>query len=457
MTVPPASAAAEWQVVAHMIDKPMTIPEVVGIQLESRDFASTDAALLYATATELYYSDLRVDPVIVGERLRPSLSKLWNVAEGRVYEELTGRIARAGYAENVLEHAHIVKRLSVSRQLLKIAIQAQGEIADGRLTPQEIGDRMSAEALKVTSETIRRSELLTWMEVGTEYAKHLRRQRIAREQGIELAVYTGLPFIDDWTMGIAPGELMFLAGDPGVGKTAIAWSALKGFADRQLMKLRDQQMATLVLSLEMSLIASTARQVQALTKIDGMRLRSGDISDREWKHILRDWKDHENLPIFFNFASSFRLSQMRALIVEAIRKYNVGFVVIDHFRQIDADQKFANSNDADEAKVRFLKEEIAKDLNVAVLCLAHTIKVGRGEGDRRPKLSDLRGSGQISAHADFVAFMYRPAKHAGPEEMSMGAMDETDAELVWSKNRHGTDGIAPFYFEPTTMTARARY
>lgn len=448
----PASPPAEWAVISAMLDKPACIPEMAGVQLEPGDFAGSDTSLLYESASELFYSDVRVDPIILAERCKAQLVKLWYTED--VHGMLVKRMAQAGYVENVLEHAQIVKRLSVSRQLLRIAQRAEGEINAGKLSPQEIGDRMSAEALKVTSETIRRSELLSWMDIGAEYAKHLRRQRAAYEQGIELGVYTGLSFIDQWTMGILPQELFILGGDPGVGKTALGFGAVKGFGTRQLTRPEDQRMATLVLSLEMGLLASTGRLVQASTHIDGMRLRSGNINSREWELILADWKTNEHLPIMFNFASNFRLSQMRALIVEAIRKHNVGFVLIDHFRQIDPDKHYANGLDADEAKVRFLKEDIAQDLNVAVMCLAHTIKVGRGETDRRPRLSDLRGSGQIAAHADFVAMMYRPSKHAGPDESS--EVRETDAELLFVKSRYGTEGVSPFYFEPATMTVRAR-
>lgn len=280
---------------------------------------------------------------------------------------------------------------------------------------------------------------------------------MAKQQGIEMAVYTGLPFIDDWTKGIAPTELCFLAGDPGVGKSAVAWKAAEGFAMRQLRKPPEQRVGTLVLSLEMGVFPSTQRVVQSLTGIDGMRLREGDITRQEYQRVLTEWKNRENLPLYFNFASNFRLSQMRALIVEAIRRYNVGFVVIDHFRMLDTDKYISNPNQEDEAKVRFLKEQVAKDLNIAVLCLAHTVKVGRNtEGDSRPRLSDLRGSGQVAAHADFVGFMYKPAKAHGEDAQLEMDIKETDAELLWRKNRHGTDGTAYFTFEPKTMTVRTR-
>lgn len=453
---PPVNPVAEWNVIAGLLDQPRLIPEVVGMQVESSDFSMPDTQALYGLAVEHHYADMAVDPLIAAERLRPMLAKLWRVGDANVPAMLQGKLAATGYAENILDHAAIVKRLSTGRALMALALRAVGEVQAGRMSPEEVGDRLGSEALKIVAGKMSRTQLLGWMEVGTEYAKHLRRQRVAHEQGIELAVYTGQPFMDDWTSGIAPTELCFLAGEPGIGKTSVAWQCARGFATRQLGKPPAERVATLVLSLEMGLIPSTGRVVQSLTGIDGMRLREGNITDREWGFILRQWKNNEHLPIKFNFSSNFRLSQMRALIVEGIRKFNVGFIVIDHFRMIDSDERIQNPLQEDEVKVRFLKENIAKDLNVAVLCLAHTVKVPRSEGNRRPRLGDLRGSGQIAAHADFVTFMHRPAKHAGPEEIEAADIKETDAEMCWEKNRHGMGGVAPFYFDPQAMKVSMR-
>ncbi len=448
---------AEWSVAAGVVQKPGRIPEIVGAQLEAQDFLREDARALYATAIEAFYADMPVEPLTIAERLRSTLSKLWRVQDQEVGGELLRRIAARDMAANVSEHAAIIKRLATARQLLTVIDTATAAIGEGQMTPEQIAATMSTDALAITSGSVRRSELFSWMDTGREYAKYLRRQRIAKAKGIELAVYTGYPFIDEFTRGIAPTELCFIAGAPGVGKSVLGWKAAEGFASRQMVKAPEHRIGTLVVSMEMGLVPSSTRLAQSITRIDGMRLREGDVSDREYNHLLREWQNRDGLPIYFNYASNFRLSQLRALVVEAIRRHNVGFVVLDHFRQIDPDKPIKDANDRDEVKVRFLKENLCKDLNIAMICIAHTLKMGRAsEGNPRPRLADLRGSGQISANADFVGMMHKPHKNASEAEQLALGLSETDAELWWEKARHTTEGPASFRFEPQTMTIAAR-
>lgn len=453
-----SNPAAEWAVVASMVSNSTLVAEIVGTQLAADDFVRPDAKLLYATIVEMYFADSMVEPLTVAEKVKGALAKEWGCDEPGVADELLNRLSDRDYGRGVNQHSDIIRRLSTARKLLSVANAAVQSISEGKRTPEEVAGTMSTEALAVTSGMVQRTELLGWMDAGTEYAKYLRRLRMAKEKGIELAVYTGFDFIDNFTKGIAPTELCIMAGAPGVGKSAVAWRAAEGFAARQMKKPPEHRIATLVVSMEMGLIPSSTRLAQSITDIDGMRLREGEISDQEYRFILREWKARDGLPMYFNYASNFRLSQLRALIVEAIRRYNVGFVVLDHFRQIDTDRFIKDANDRDEAKVRFLKESLAKDLNIAVLCLAHTIKVGRGADGQaaRPRLDDLRGSGTIAANADFVGFMFKPGKNMDYEERLAANISETDAELIWEKARHTGDGTAYFTFEPRTMSISPR-
>jgi replicative DNA helicase len=156
------------------------------------------------------------------------------------------------------------------------------------------------------------------------------------------------------------------------------------------------------------------------------------------------------LPLYFNFSSTLRASQMRALIVEQIRRNKIGVVIIDHYRHFELDERPRSSVEEDEEKAKFLKNALAKDLNIAVICIAHTTKT-IDTPDRRPRLSNLRGSGQIAAFADFVNFVYRPYLFASEEERNEGKVHMHDAELIYEKNRHGMYGPAPFRLNLSTM------
>jgi hypothetical protein len=79
-------------------------------------------------------------------------------------------------------------------------------------------------------------------------------------------------------------------------------------------------------------------------------------------------------------------------------------------RYFSMEGKYRSKAEEDEDKALYLKQFVATQLNVAVICLAHTVKIGTD--DKRPTLEHLLGSRMVSAHADFVAFMHRAHRHA---------------------------------------------
>jgi replicative DNA helicase len=290
---------------------------------------------------------------------------------------------------------------------------------------------------------------VSFADLGREFVRNQKMLMEARRQGIELGAYFGLSFLDSFMRGLRPTELFFLAGEPGAGKSAVAWKAVQMFAERQMRKVPEQRVGTLVLSLEMGIEPSNVRVAGSISGVDGGAMREGRTTDDDLAKIISEWTKRKDIPLFFNFTSQLKVSQARALIVEAIRRHNVGLVVIDHFKYVLSDQRHQNALEEDEEKARFLKEAIAKELNVAVICLAHTTKLSSEDG--RPRLRDLRGSYMVAAHADFVGFVYRPYEYAKQQDIDEGKVQRTDAELIWDKNRHGLEGAARFYFDPSTM------
>jgi replicative DNA helicase len=450
----PHSRQAEWSVVAQMLQSHEKCGEVVGAQLEPDDFFNIDTRMIFEGAVEAFYADERVDAVTVGERKRAPLAAAWSCEEGEVASKLLEFTNSYGFTEGAAKHAEVVRRYGDNRRLMALAQSTLREIQDNQKSPQEIGDMLTTGAAAITAGKAARRDVLDWMTVGGEFVRHLRKLKAAREQGVELAAYFGLPFIDTYMKGLQPQELWMVGGEPGVGKSAVVWVATEGFARRQLRRPPEERVSALILSMEMGLIPSSGRLATKMSNIDSGKLREGNMTDQEIQQVAKDWAHERELPLHFNFASNFKLSQLRALVVEAIRRHNVGLIVVDHFRMIDPDRRINNANQEDEEKARFLKENIAKDLNVAVICLAHTFKMKREGSDGRPTLNDLRGSYQVAAHCDAVSFIYRPYMYATENEISENVVKETDAEMLWRKNRNGELGIEPFGFNPARMAVR---
>lgn len=447
----PHSLDAERSVLAQMLrDDGHVAAKVVGTLLMGEHFYAPPHRVLYEAIYENYYADLPFDPLTIGTRCAKKLSKLLSCSEEAVISRVR-EIAESRFPGKVLDHAKLVKHHADLRKLLALCRMIEGEVEAQERNAEEIAGTASQEAMQIATNTLLTAEIKGFGDLGRGYHRELVAAKRASELGIEIGVKFGMPFIDDYTNGLRAKELTLGAGEPGVGKSAVYWLAALRFAQKQMVKERGKRIATLVLSLEMGEEPSNMRLAQTLTGIDGGKLRSGEVSDREVNRVLHEWGRRKDIPLYFNFASHMRASQLRALVVEGIRRYNVGLVVIDHFRHFKMDRRYDSWLQEDEDKVVFLKESIAEDLNTAVVCVCHTTKGIAEARNARPNLTHLRGSYQVAAAADSVSFIHQPYKYASDEDRESGSVTETQMEMIWEKNRHGPTGISHFYMAAARM------
>lgn len=424
--------------------------QVVGTLLEPAHFYAPAHKIIFGTLYENYYADMPLDPLSIGEQSSKKLAQVWSCQEDAAVSQVR-EISTDRFNGNVLDHAVLVKRHADYRKLLDLTQQIEGEIGREEKSPEEIAGITSQQAMQIATSTLLTQEIVSFGDMGRRYIVQAKRAKSAYDRGVELGVKFGMGFIDDYTRGLRGTEVWLCAGEPGVGKSSVVTTASMGFAKKQMARDEDKRMATLVLSLEMGEEPTNVRLASSVAKMDGGRLREGRMSDGDLGQIIQAWGRNKDIPLYFNFASNARASQLRALVVEGIRRHNVGLVVIDHFRHFSMDRFYQSQLQEDEDKVKFLKEAIAGDLNTAVVCICHTTKGIAESRNSRPNLTHLRGSYQVAAAADFVSFVHQPFMYATDEARESGEVTEDQMEMIWEKNRHGYKGIAGFNMRAARM------
>lgn len=446
----PVSLEAEASVIGSMMARPKVTGEVVGTQLQPEHFYSTVNQLLFGHIVDAYYTDGPIDPLSIVEAAGISLLRTWRCDAPAALERVRQMVAKA-YPADALAHCKVIRQDSERRRLLDMLERTEAQVRQ-RDDPQAVAAQLTTDAAMLATDQLLTNELVEFGELGRRMVRRQQALMAARASGIEVGVRFGLKFLDSRLHGLKGSEMMILAGAPGEGKSAMAWVAATRFAERQEDKPPEQRVGTLVISAEMAETPSSDRIAQNIAGVNGAHLRDGDTTEGELASIIWEWGRRKDLPIVYNFTSMMRASQMRALVATAVQRYNVGFVVIDHMRYFDADVRMMKAAEEDEEKARFVRERIAKDLNVAVLLLAHTVKITE---ERKPRLSDLRGGQMVSAHADFVAFTYRPSRHpTHDDQFGEELSSKTEMQLLWEKNRHNEEEPTFAHFDPSTMTIR---
>lgn len=450
----PHSPAAEHTIVASALKHPERIGELQGAGLDPSHFYLPDMRALYAAIVENYYAGETIDPITIGEACRTDLARQWGIEPTEVTPKLEKAVVGRQFQDNWPDYAKMIRDDSSRRALVELAQSIEREITEGTSTPEQVADLMSLGASKIATEGLAIQDSMSFGDLGRWWIKEITRLTEMKRQGVEPFVRFGLDFIDNWTEGLQPSELLICASEAGAGKSSLWWEAARRFAMNQLQKPGDEQIGSLIMSLEMSAKNSGDRIAQSVSGIPGSNIRGLDLHDLDIDHVRNQWGRLKNLPLHFHFSSTIKASQLRAVVTEHIRNHNVGLLVIDHFRYFDMDKPNVNPVQHDEDKARFLKQDLAKQLNIAVVCLAHTVKIQAEDG--RPRMKDLRGSGQMSAEADFLNFLYRPHKYASLDAVAANDINPTDAELLWEKSRHSFDGVSQYTFDAPRMEVKDR-
>ena len=238
-------------------------------------------------------------------------------------------------------------------------------------------------------------------------------------------VVLGFPKFEEYTQPCAH-KYVILAARPGMFKTTLAWNWALNLAmgGKKVLWLGvEMGPAQMVLWSLARLTGIPERKIVAF----GRQQISLPFSERS---LLKQAEEKiTTLPIVKWAQQRITLAQLR----DTCRHVPYDAVFLDYLGLVQAP---GNNIEERTANVSMEIASLARELPVyftALVQMTRDIEHTNGGKPRYPQLSDLRGSGQLEADADVVAFLHRPA--AGP-----GAPKD-EVQLRIEKSRDGPPGV----------------
>jgi replicative DNA helicase len=201
---------------------------------------------------------------------------------------------------------------------------------------------------------------------------------------------TGLPKFDKKTGGLQLGELTYIAGSPGVGKTwlDLAWA----------MELGRQEPGALI-SLEMKRNSIGRRVLSGVTGVATRAMKSGFMDASDWLPLTDAVQKYEGFPVWID-DSSYDTARLRATLAWLKREKGIRWFILDYaLLMLDLGRDETEQSKIISANMK----RIVHDLNLCGVVLHSVTKVGM-DGEE-PKMGDQRGSGQAIHDADVQLFL----------------------------------------------------
>lgn len=251
---------------------------------------------------------------------------------------------------------------------------------------------------------------------------------------------TGYKALDKMTAGLQKDELLIIAARPAVGKTAFALNIAQNVGTKT-----DNTVA--IFSLEMGAESLVSRMLCAEGSIDANHLRTGQLTDEEWRNLIVAMGSLSKASIYIDDTPGIKVSEIRARCRKLAQETgNLGLILIDYLQLIEGSGRESRQQEVSEIS-RQLKK-IAKELNVPVVALSQLSRGVEQRQDKRPVLSDIRESGSIEQDADIVAFLYRDDyyQRENEDEEEEETNNDNVIEVIIEKNRNGARGTVELLF-----------
>ena len=431
----PHDSEAEKAVLGAVFLDPEAIIDASDI-LQPDDFYEHANRIVFQAMLNISDREEVIDPVTLQDELKKNnqVDDIGGIAYVTELSMATPTAAHVTYYAKIVKRKAILRNLiSTSQRIIQNAIEGSDDVTD-------ILDDAESQIMGVSQDNASGGFKSIHDVLNTAMEEI---NSIPDDGNMVTGLPSGFSELDKMTTGFHDDELIILAARPGVGKTAFALNVA------QFVGLKTDKTVAMF-SLEMGAEQLVQRMLASEGLIDSQHLRTGQLTDEEWRKLVVAAGSLDNTSIYIDDTPGIKMSEIRAKARRlAKEKRNLGLIVIDYLQLIEGPRSESRQQEVS-AISRQLKK-LAKELHIPVIALSQLSRSVEQRQDKRPVLSDIRESGSIEQDADIVAFLYRDDYYRDErDEDDEGEVeaeeDNGEVEVIIEKNRSGTRGTVKLMF-----------
>lgn len=439
--IPPNSKESEMMVLGCMLTSANALNAAADV-LRAEDFYYTEHQHIYASLRAAYVADKPADIHLIAEDLKKQarLETVGGVSYLTTLAQYAGTSAFIEeYVELVREKAVLRRMISAAQIIEKEALEGPADVAAALDTAQSYFFAISQENQSAPGVTIK--DLISGVKAESKipYLKELQeRQQAFKERDPNAPPITGIPThfvdLDRLLNGFNPSNLMILAARPAMGKTALLISIAENICFKN-----DTPVA--IFSLEMSASQLLHRMICSQAEIESEKLQTGSLNGAEYQRVVAAVNKMQKHTMIVDDQPGLKITDLRARARRLKEAYNIGFIVIDYLQLLGGSGALRSMENRQNeiSEISRMLKNLARELNVPVLCAAQLSRKVEERQGHRPMMSDLRESGSLEQDSDIVMFLLRREYYDPYDKPGL-------AEVIVAKNRHGAVGSVHLAF-----------
>lgn len=433
--IAPNSKESEMMVLGCMLTSINGL-NIAADALDDSDFYYTEHKIVFQVLKTAYMNDRPADVHLVCEELK-RLDKLKSVGGAGFITTLAQYAGTSAYIE---EYVSLVREKAILRNMIhaaqtveKKALEEPDNVFDTLDAAQQLFFQISQHAHPSSGKLIK--DILSGVkaESSSPFLKELQEKQERYQQlGPEDTGVTGIcshfSDLDKMINGLNNSNLMILAARPAMGKTAFALNVAENVCFKNNIPVG-------VFSLEMSAEQLVHRIICSQAEVESDKIKTGALNGIEFQRIVAAVNQMQQHVMVIDDQPGLKVTDLRARARRMKESYNIGFLVIDYLQLISGSGSFRTQENRQNeiSEISRMLKNLARELNIPVLCLSQLSRKVEERQGHRPMMSDLRESGSIEQDSDLVMFMLRREYYDPMDKPGM-------AELIIAKNRHGAIG-----------------